>query len=88
MKKKFNVEVTITATITIDERALARTREKDWRDQFHRLVDDADAAAHIGYNVLVNQITLTQIDGWADSDDAFVTVNDIDFDTTATAVKR
>ena len=38
----------------------------EWRSQLYNLNGAEEIAAHTGYNMVVNQAQLSQLDGWAD----------------------
>lgn len=64
-KHKFLVTVSKTVELELDD-AVIKAVDDDWRANFYALYDDIDIAEHIGYNMLCNDASLSQLDGWAD----------------------
>ena len=60
--------------------------DDEWREYLYNLYTPDEIAAHVGYNLLVNNWKLTQMDGWADQKDENVRVIDEDWDVTACEV--
>ena len=64
-----------------DEDGIPQPRQKGgrgWQDYLYEMPTQGDVAAHIAYNYLVHNRTLSRLDGWADMDDSAVTVTEID----------
>ena len=70
-KRAFEVTVVGWATIEIDDEVIDAV-DDEWRSVFYDIRSAEQVAEHIGYNMLVNNATLSQIDGWADMDDDMV----------------
>ena len=73
MKRRFEVEfsdeygfdVIDTAVIELDQAVIDAVND-DWRDQLYDLNTPEEIAEHIAYNLFVNNVGLSQLDGWAD----------------------
>ena len=63
--REFLVEVRGDVIIRLDQSVLDVVDE-DWRDQFYELWTDDEIVEHVCYNLLVNRIPLSSMDGWAD----------------------
>ena len=81
-KRKFEVELNAYATLELDE-AVISVVDDDWRKSLYALNTPEDIAKHIGFNMVVNQIRLSQLDGWADQPDDHARVLRIDWDVEA-----
>lgn len=77
---KFRIKVIGEAILEIDE-SVIKTVDQDWRDNWYPYDTPEEIAEHIGYNMLVNNFTLSQIDGFADLFDSSVTLSNIDWET-------
>jgi hypothetical protein len=58
----------VTAEIALDEKVISVV-DDEWRGTFYNLHDIEDIAEHIAYNMVKNEVRLSQIDGWADQPD-------------------
>ena len=58
-----------TAVIALDERVIEEV-DDEWRESFYPLFTPEDVAAHVGYNLVVNRLRLSQMDGWASHEDS------------------
>jgi|GEM_PF-3337337 len=58
-----------SAVIELDE-AVIEAVDDEWRAVFYDLRTPEAVAKHIGYNLIVNRLVLSQLDGWADQPDA------------------
>jgi len=65
MKRKFEVEFFVTATIILDE-AVINVVDDEWRSQLYNLNTPEEIAQHIAYNMLANGVHLKSLDGWGD----------------------
>ena len=72
-KRRFKVTVTLEAVIEIDD-AVFRAVDDDWRKNFYPLYEAEAIAAHVGFNLLANNLTLTRMDGFANLDDKMVRI--------------
>jgi|WetSurMetagenome_2_1015567.scaffolds.fasta_scaffold178080_2 hypothetical protein len=61
------------ATIELDQRAID-TVDDLWRSQLYNLRTPEDIAAHIAYNMVINKLRLSQMDGWADMPDSYARI--------------
>jgi len=65
MKRKFLVEFRGEAEIELDD-AVIDVVDDEWRSQLYDLKTPEEIAKHIGYNLVINQWNLSNLDGWAD----------------------
>lgn len=77
---KFRIKVIGEAIIEIDE-SVIKTVDQGWRDDFYDYTTPEEIAEHIGYNMLVNNLTLSQMDGFADLFDSSATLSKVDWET-------
>lgn len=56
------------ATIEIDD-VVIRAVDDDWRSSLYDLHGAEEIAKYIGYNLIVNGLRLSSMDGWADQED-------------------
>ena len=56
-----------SAIVEIDQE-LIDVVDDDWRSVLYDLHTPEEIAEHIGYNLIINNIHLSQMDGWADKD--------------------
>jgi len=74
MKRKFKVHVECNmsslgyAIVELDQKVIDAV-DDDWRHYFYNLVTPEEIAEHIAYNLIVNEVRLTQLDGWANLSD-------------------
>ena len=62
--KKFRVTLIADVSIEIDEAVIATALTEEWRKQFFNFTTPSEVAAHIAYNMVVNDISLGAIDGF------------------------
>jgi len=67
-KKRFRVEFTGEAIIEIDDAVIGIVDDK-WRSVFYDLDTIYDVAEHVAYNLIINRLSLSRMDGWADMPD-------------------
>ena len=67
-KHRFAIRLSCIARIEIDDSVVVVV-DDEWRSQFYNLHSIRDIAKHIGYNMIVNLASLSQLDGWADQPD-------------------
>ena len=67
-KRVFRINLMGSAVIELDDEVISVVND-EWRKNFYRLVTVNDIAGHIGYNLIVNGVSLSQLDGWADQSD-------------------
>jgi len=81
MKKRYEVTVSCMATVEVDEDLLP---DDEWRSHFYPICDMEDLARHLGYNFIINNCSLSQLDGFADrKDDQAKIVGAVDYETEA-----
>lgn len=56
------------AKIEIDQKAIDVV-DDDWRRHICNLITPEQIVEHIGYNLVINNANLSQLDGWADQSD-------------------
>lgn len=82
--KRFVVTVEQTVVLELDQRVLDAV-DDEWRAMLFPLYTDEQIAEHIAFNMIVNQIPLTSIDGFADqSDDRARSLGQVDTEVSAT----
>jgi hypothetical protein len=65
MKRKFVVTFEGEAEIELDDEVI-NVVDDQWRSQLYDLKTPEEIAGHIGYNLVINQWNLSNLDGWAD----------------------
>lgn len=70
-KRQFQLQLECLATIEIDD-AVIQAVDDDWRSSLYDLHTPEEIARHIGYNLIVNGLHLSSMDGWADQDNNLV----------------
>jgi Ser-tRNA(Ala) deacylase AlaX len=68
-KRRFDLELHCRATVEIDDAVISAV-DDDWRSSLYDLHGAEEIAKHIGYNLIVNGLHLSSMDGWADQDDS------------------
>jgi hypothetical protein len=53
------------AWIELDQ-AVIDAVDDNWREMFYDIHTPEEIAAHIAYNMVINNLKLSQLDGWAD----------------------
>lgn len=71
--------VPLEVEIEVDDRLLADVLTDEWREQFYRLADARDVAAHLAFN-LVQDRRLGSLDGFADQPEERAKILDISFE--------
>ena len=66
-------EITFDGIIEIDD-VVIKSVDENWRSFFYNLTTPQEIAEHIAYNIIVNNATLSRLDGFADMKDDFVRV--------------
>lgn len=79
-RKEFRVKLTCYVTLRISPTVLAGV-DDGWRQTYYQLHSDEDVAQHIAYNMVVNDLSLQQIDGFADRKEREAEVFDTEWDT-------
>ncbi len=83
-KKRFRVEFTGEAVIELDD-AVIDAVDDNWRATFCDLNTIYDVAEYIAYNLVINDRSLSHLDGWADMSDKLARViEDPDWETFST----
>ena len=59
--------------IEIDD-VVIKSVDEEWRSMFYNLTSPQEIAEHIAYNIIVNNATLTRLDGFADLNDDYVRI--------------
>ena len=70
------------AKIELDEQVIDVV-DDEWRRYLYQLDTPEEIAAHVGYNLAVNRIPLSMMDGWADQPDKNARIVDIDWEVVA-----
>ena len=79
MKQEFKIRIVGTATLTLDDKVVKGV-DDGWRKQFYPLRSPKEIAEHIGYNMMVNDCTLSEIDGFADRKDGEARLTNLEWD--------
>ena len=58
-----------SATIALDS-SVIDVVDADWRSSLYDLHGAEEIARHVGYNLVVNGLHLSSMDGWADQDNS------------------
>ena len=66
-KRVFDIEFSGTATVELDDDVINAV-DADWRSSLYDLHGAEEIARHVGYNLVINGIHLSSMDGWADQD--------------------
>lgn len=82
-KRHYEVSVTCTLLVEIDERVLKRGTSKSFAKSFYKFDSKEEVAAHIGRNHVLNQTRLSNLDGFADLPNSLVVVHELDDDAEA-----
>lgn len=67
-KRLFNIELHSAVTVELDD-AVINAVDGDWRSSLYNLHTAEEIAGHVGYNLVVNGVGLSSMDGWADQND-------------------
>lgn len=73
--RRFEIEVTGSVTIELDEKVIDAV-DDSWRANIYNLKSPEEIAAHLAYNFVVNNATLSRLDGWADQSDDLARITD------------
>ena len=79
MKRIFDVDVECEEvfmgciTLEVDQRVIEQVTD-GWRRDFYDLRTPEDIVEHIAYNMVVNDLNISQLDGFADLDDSMVQI--------------
>jgi hypothetical protein len=72
--RKFEVSFEIgfdeidSGVIELDQKVIDAVTD-EWRSMFYKLNTPEEIAAHIAYNMVINNAKLSDLDGWADQPD-------------------
>lgn len=80
-KRRFEIELNGTALIELDQSVLDEVDDSFKKniynlDTLHKIVE------HLAYNLIVNQLRLSDLDGWVDHPNSDARVYDEDWDIT------
>lgn len=67
-KQTFTVQLTGEAVVELDD-AVITVVDDEWRAALYDLHGADEIAKHVAYNLIVNNLKLSQMDGWADQPD-------------------
>jgi hypothetical protein len=67
--RKFHITLEVEAVVEIDDAVIAAV-DDDWRDAFYDLTTPTEIAELIGQNMIMQHMSLSDIDGFADHPDA------------------
>ena len=71
-KRRFTVEFQATVEIELDEDLIRRSLTPEWHDSFYALYSAGEVAGHVAYNMVINELSLKQMDGFADLNEDLV----------------
>lgn len=57
-----------SAVIELDD-AVIEAVDDEWCSVFYNFITPEGIAEHVGYNLIINGLSLSQMDGWADQPD-------------------
>jgi hypothetical protein len=81
VKRQFRIKFEGEAIIEVDQKAIDVV-DDEWREHLYNLTTPLDIAEHIGYNLVINNANLSQLDGWADqTNDLAKIVDEPDWET-------
>jgi len=66
-------QIAFDGIIEIDD-VVIKSVDEEWRSMFYNLTNPQEIAVHIAYNIIVNNATLTRLDGFADLNDDYVRI--------------
>ena len=79
-KRRFEIDFTAfgdwlvdSAVIELEDIVITRV-DDEWRDMLYDLHTPEQIAEHIAYNLIINKIGLSQMDGWADMPNEYARV--------------
>ena len=81
-KQTFEVDVTTTVILELDD-AVIEVVDDEWRKTLYNLRTPLEIAKHIAYNMVVNDASLSRLDGWADQPDGNARIVQRDCDVSA-----
>ncbi len=79
MKRKFKIEVTVTATVEVDDKVFEATLTPEWRGQFYPFHKPEDVVGHIAFN-MIRGLELSQLDGFANLSNDLAGISGTDWD--------
>jgi hypothetical protein len=80
MKRTFEIELTGTATVELDDQVI-QVVDDEWRAALYPLHTPEEIAQHVAYNLIVNNARLSQLDGWADQPNTNARVVRLEWET-------
>lgn len=76
--RRFKIEFSGRAIIELDDEVIDVV-DDEWRSQLYDLNTPEEIAEHVGYNLIINGISLSSMDGWADMDNKKAVIYASDF---------
>ena len=73
--RTFRVELEGTVTIELHESVIDAVDE-EWEEVFFKTHGAEDVAGHIAWNMVINRLPLSRIDGWANQPDYKAKITD------------
>jgi len=77
-KRRYEIQVLVTATVEVDERVFEETLTEEWRKTFYPLLNREEVVEHVAYNLLRGS-ELSTLDGFAHFRDDDVSVRDVEY---------
>ena len=75
-KKRYVVEFTADAKIEVDNSVIERALTQEWRETYYEFDTPEKVVEHIAYNMAINHLRLSQLDGFADLKDDLAVMSD------------
>ena len=85
--RRFHIRIEGEAIIELADEVIDVV-DDEWRDCLYYLITPDQIAEHIAYNLIVNRIPLSMMDGWADQPDTNAKVVEIQWDMAACEVEK
>lgn len=86
-KRRFSVTVTARCVLELDEEVIAGV-DDSWREQFHGDVKTPESIAeHIGFNLVKNGLSLSEIDGFADQPNSHALISGEEWEAEAEEIE-
>lgn len=69
-KRTFEVKLEKFITLELDDAVIDVTKTEEFKKQAYNFQTVEEVAKHIGYNMVINGSSLSNLDGWADQPDS------------------
>lgn len=85
-RRKFFLEFNGRAAIELDDKVISVV-DDEWRKSLYNLNTSEEIASHVGFNLVINGLRLSSMDGWADQPDSNARLLNVDWDIHAKEAK-